>query len=172
MGPANVRHPCFVQIRRVDEDEWRLAAEVRLRALQEDPDVFGSSAERELRFTERHWRMRLRSSATWVAVDDDGVGRGMVTMILEPGSPVDDRHVVGLWVAPEARRRGVGWALLDAVRAAARDEGARTVSLWVVDDNHAAGDLYVRAGFARTGESHPSQREPGRVEERLVLEVG
>lgn len=170
--PAPVRHPGLVQIRRVDEDEWRLVADVRLRALQEDPEVFGSSAERELRFTERHWRMRLRSSATWVAVDDDGVGRGTVTMILEPGSPEDDRHVVGLWVAPEARRQGVGWALLDAVRAAARSEGARTVSLWVVDDNHAAGDLYVRAGFTRTGERHALQRDPERTEERLVLEVG
>jgi len=158
-----------VQIRRAVEDDWELLAQVRLRALREDGGAFGSTLSREEMFTERHWRMRLRSSTTWLALDDEGGGRGMVTMILEPGSPVDDRHVVGLWVAPEARRRGVGWALLDAVRHAASGEGARTASLWVVDDNHAAIDLYVRAGYTRTGERQVLPRDPSRTEERYAL---
>lgn len=161
-----------MQIRRAGEDDWKLLAEVRLRALREDGSAFGSTLSREEMFTERHWRMRLRSSLTWIAVDEAGEGRGMVTMILEPGSPVDDRHVVGLWVAPESRRSGVGWALLDAVRHAASDEGARTASLWVVDDNHAAIDLYVRAGYARTGERQVLPRDPSRTEERYALALG
>lgn len=156
-------------IRRVDEDDWPLAAQVRLRALREDPAAFGSTLAREESFREQHWRMRLRSTTTWVAVDEDGQGRGMVTMILEPGSPVDDRHVVGLWVAPEVRRRGIGWSLLDALRRAAVAEDARTASLWVVDDNHAAIDLYVRAGYTRTGERQVLPRDPDRTEERYAL---
>jgi len=158
-----------VQIRRVGEDDWALIRDVRLRALSEDPGVFGSSIQREQMFKESHWRMRARTVSTWIAVDTTGVGRGIVSMLLEPGSPVDDRHVVGLWVAREVRRQGIGWRLLDAARAAAVDEDARTLSLWVVDDNHAAGDLYVRAGFARTGERHELQREPARIEERYEL---
>lgn len=158
-----------MQIRRVDEDDWRLVSHVRLRALREDGPAFGSTLAREEMFTERHWRMRLRSASSWVAVDDAGEGRGMVTMILEPGSPTDDRHVVGLWVAPESRRHGVGWALLDAVRHAASAEDARTASLWVVDDNHAAIDLYVRAGYTRTGERQALPRDPDRTEERYAL---
>jgi ribosomal protein S18 acetylase RimI-like enzyme len=159
-----------VQIRRAHEDDWPSVREVRLRALREDPAAFGSSLAREEMFTESHWRMRVRGAATWLAVDDDGVPRGLVGMIQEPGSPTSDRHVVQLWVAPEVRRRGIGWALLDAVRAAARAEGASTVSLWVADGNHAAGDLYVRAGFERTNERHAAT--PSRVEERLVLRLG
>ena len=46
------------------------------------------------------------------------------------------------------------------------------MSLWVVDENHAAGDLYVRAGFTRTGERHEVQRDPERTEERYVLTLG
>ena len=116
-----------VIVQQVGENDWRLVQEVRLRALREDPDVFGASLAREERFVESHWRMRLRTSTTWIAVDDGGVGRGIVTMMQEPGSPTDDRHVVSLWVAPEARRQGVGWALLDAVRTAAAAQDARTV---------------------------------------------
>jgi len=162
-------HPVLVQIRRVEEDEWALVRDVRLRALREDPGVFGSSLAREEMFKESHWRMRVRTVTTWLALDSTGVPRGIVSMLLEPGSPADDRHVVSLWVAPEVRRQGIGWHLLDTVRGAAVEEDARTVSLWVVDDNHAAGDLYVRAGFTRTGERHELQREPERIEERYVL---
>lgn len=158
-----------VDIRQVGENDWRLVQGVRLRALRENPDVFGASLAREERFAESHWRMRLRTSATWVAVDDDGVGRGMVTMMQEPGSPVDDRHVVALWVAAESRRHGVGWTLLDTVRRAAVVEDARTVSLWLLDSNHAAGDLFVRSGYTRTGERQVLPRDPSQTEERYVL---
>lgn len=158
-------------IHRATEDDWALVRDVRLRALRESPEVFGSSLAREESFRESHWRMRVRTGPTWVAVDDEKVGRGLVSMIQEPGSPVDDRHVVALWVAPEVRRQGVGWALLDAVRATAAADGAHTLSLWIVDGNNAAGDLYVRAGFARTGERQPLPRDPSRVEERWVREL-
>jgi ribosomal protein S18 acetylase RimI-like enzyme len=166
-----VGHAVGVQIRQMQEDDWRTVRDVRLRALREDPDVFGSSLAREEMFAETHWRMRLRSAATWVALDDEGTPRGLVGMIQEPGSPTTDRHVVQLWVAPEARRQGLAWALLDAVWAAARTEGATTVSLWVTDGNHAAGDLFVRAGFVRTNERHARSRDASHVEERLVLTI-
>ncbi|WP_448629448.1 N-acetyltransferase family protein [Cellulomonas soli] len=158
----------MVQIRKADEDDWALVQQVRLRSLREDGDVFGSSLVREEMFKESHWRMRLRSSPTWLALDEAGLVIGCVSAIQEPGSPVDDRHVVALWVAPESRRRGVGWALLDAVRATAQHEGARTVSLWLEDSNHGAVDLSVRAGFTRTSERHQLTRDPSRVEERYV----
>ncbi|NTW39310.1 MAG: GNAT family N-acetyltransferase [Cellulomonadaceae bacterium] len=158
-----------VQIRRADEDDWALVQQVRLRSLREDGDVFGSSLAREEMFKESHWRMRLRSSPTWLAVTDGGATVGCVSMILEPGSPADDRHVVALWVAPEVRRRGVGWTLLDTVRRAAVHDEARTVSLWLEDSNHGAVDLAVRAGFTRTSERHALTRDPSRVEERYVL---
>jgi hypothetical protein len=57
------------------------------------------------------------------------------------------------------------------VRTAAAAEGATTVSLWVVDDNHPAGDLFVRAGYVRTKERQALPRDPSRTEERLVLRL-
>lgn len=160
-----------MQIRRVDEDDWPLVQDVRLRALRDAPHAFGSTIARESGFKESHWRMRVRSTPTWVALDDAGAPQGMVSLVLEPGSPADDRHVVALWVAPDRRRRGTAWALLDVVARAAAADGARTVSLWVVDDNAAAIDLYVRAGFQRTGERQPLPRDPDRTEERYVRTV-
>ncbi|MBO3102715.1 GNAT family N-acetyltransferase [Cellulomonas fengjieae] len=158
-----------MRIQQVTEDDWPLVQDVRLRSLREDPALLGASLVREERFVESHWRMRLRTSTTWVAVDDAGTGRGIVTMMQEPGSPTDDRHIVSLWVAPESRRQGVGWSLVDAVRQAAGEQDARTVSLWLLDGNHAAGDLFVRSGFTRTGERQVVPRDPSQTEERYQL---
>lgn len=160
-----------MQISQATEDDWAAVSTIRLRALREDPDAFGSTLEREERFKEKHWRMRMRTVPTWLAFDEAGEPRGIISMLLEPGSPTDDRHVVGLWVAPESRRQGLAWALLDAIRHAAIADGARTVSLWLVDGNHAAGDLYVRAGFTRTGERMATPRDADVIEERYVLEL-
>ena len=165
-----MRHAGGVRIVRVGEDAWRAVRDVRLRALHDAPDSFGSTAGREERFAEAHWRMRIRGTPTWLALDDDDeVPRGMVSLIQEPGSPIDDRHLVSLWVAPEARRRGLGWSLIDAARDQALLDGARTLSLWVLEGNTPAGDLYVRAGFRRTGVRQQLPRDATLVEERYEL---
>ncbi len=169
MGRACTACWGVVEIVRVGEDQWQSVRDVRLRALTESPESFGSSLDRERAFTEQHWRRRLRGTPTWLAVDDAGEYRGIVSLIQEPGSPVDDRHIVSLWVAAEARRQGIGWALLDAARDQAILDGARTLSLWVLDGNTAAGDLYVRAGFRRTGIRQRLPRDASLVEERYEL---
>jgi ribosomal protein S18 acetylase RimI-like enzyme len=59
--------------------------------------------------------------------------------------------VMGLAVAPEARRRGVGSALLSAAEQHARARGARKLFLRVLSTNESALRLYGRLGFEREG---------------------
>ncbi len=59
--------------------------------------------------------------------------------------------VMGLAVAPAARRRGVAAALLAAVEQQARARGARKLSLRVLGTNDVAMRLYDRLGFQREG---------------------
>lgn len=56
-------------------------------------------------------------------------------------------HVTDLYVAPEARSRGVGSALLAAVIEPAREAGLDYVSLEVLTRNNEARRLYDRLGF-------------------------
>ncbi|WP_421733770.1 hypothetical protein [Cellulomonas sp.] len=53
---------------------------------------------------------------------------------------------------------------MNAVRRAAVADDARTVSLWLLDGNHVAGDLYVCAGFTRTGERQVLPRDASQTE--------
>ncbi|GAA1631426.1 hypothetical protein GCM10009744_19570 [Kribbella alba] len=55
--------------------------------------------------------------------------------------------VAGLAVAPTARRRGVGSALLDAITAEARRRHGRKISLNVFSANLRAQRLYERHGY-------------------------
>lgn len=104
-----------MRVRRLAEDDWRQLQGIRLRSLTEDHPVLGS-VEREQGFRESHWRMRIRGSAWFVATHRRRTV-GIASVIAEPGTPVDERHVVGLWVAPEARGTTAWAALLDAAAA-------------------------------------------------------
>jgi hypothetical protein len=63
----------IIQIRQLNENDWREFSQIRLRALQNDPLVFGSNYEKESRMTEDEWRNRLRSddSAIFALYHDD-----------------------------------------------------------------------------------------------------
>lgn len=169
-----------MKIIRAGEDDWERVREVRLRALRDSPSAFTSSLEREEGFREQHWRMRLRGS-TWFLADDDATpdgadgGRagaiGVVCGMEEPGAPAGDRHVVALWVAPDDRGRGVGQRLLAAVEDWAREQGAATLSLWLVDGNESAARAYRRRGFRPTGIRMVVPRDPSRTEERWELDL-
>jgi ribosomal protein S18 acetylase RimI-like enzyme len=62
---------------------------------------------------------------------------------------------LSIGVAAEARGRGVGSALLDALLTLARERGYRAVSL-SVDRRNPARRLYERKGFRDAGISDPS----------------
>jgi ribosomal protein S18 acetylase RimI-like enzyme len=77
-------------------------------------------------------------------------------------------------VRPEARRQGVAVQLLDAARARVTEQGARSVALWVTDENPGARAFYEAYGFRRTDVT--GALPPGRTglqqELRLDLEEG
>lgn len=60
-------------------------------------------------------------------------------------------EITGLGVHPDARRRGIGSALLAAAVARAAEGGARKVALRVLATNPGAIGLYASAGFAEEG---------------------
>lgn len=92
-----------------------------------------------------------------VAVDDAGSPLGAAwlrcTSAAAPGWGwvADDVPELSLGVLGPARGAGVGSAVLDACLAAARDAGARAVSLSVEDGNDAARGMYERRGFRVVG---------------------
>lgn len=85
---------------------------------------------------------------------------GVFGLVVREGDPAgvlvcrtvgDEAEILTVGVAPWARRRGVGLALMSAARGLARQAGAAALFLEVDVDNAAAISLYERLGFARAG---------------------
>lgn len=109
-----------------DHGRWRA---LRHRALAADPDCFAAAA---------HAHPDAQPAlAMFVAVDDRGDDVGLAGL----GA---GRELVSMWVAPQARRSGVGRALVSAVLAAAADQPVR---LRVMAGNGAATRFYAGLGF-------------------------
>jgi putative acetyltransferase len=89
-------------------------------------------------------------AAVFVAEED---GRVLARLSLARDPHPASRHVadLGLMVAEEARRRGIGRLLLDEAVAWARSAGIRKLELHVFPWNEPALRLYESFGFEREG---------------------
>ncbi len=135
-------------LRRLGQDDWEVLRDVRLRALEDSPDAFGSTLDRERDFPEKEWRRRLVRPVYAVLV------RGRPVAMA--GAFTDDGRVQvwGMWTDPGHRGRGFARTLLDALlREPVAD--ALPVSLHVNTANAGARSVYERYGFVPTGELEP-----------------
>ena len=147
------------ELRRLRPDDWEVLREIRLRALTESPDAFGSTVDREREFDEKDWRRRLVRPVFAVLVDDRPVA--MAGAFTDEGR----LQVWGMWTDPAHRGRGHARTLLDALVGDAV-AGGLPVSLHVNTANPVARAAYESYGFVATGELEPLR--PG-SEQRIEL---
>lgn len=144
-----------VEIRTLTVDDAETFRALRLRALREEPEAFGSSWEEEnARPLERTIaRLQDRNLISFGGFDVDGNLAGMVRLLRHDGVKV--RHkadIISMYVAPEARGRGLGRQLIEAAIAHARETpGIEQLLLAVVTTNIAARNLYLTTGFEPYG---------------------
>jgi ribosomal protein S18 acetylase RimI-like enzyme len=144
-----------IEIRQVKPEEYeeagRVTASAWLEVLPSDPGpewdgYLASIAD-----------IRGRADRTLVlGAFEDGRALGTVTLEVDarvneysdPLSP-DAANIRMLGVAPEARRRGIGRALMDAAMAEARARGKRVLTLNTGERQLAAIAMYEAMGFTR-----------------------
>ena len=158
-----------------DADEFR---RLRLRALREHPDAFGSSykAESAAPIEAAAERLRLNAgsqdSFTLGAYRGDKLV-GMVGFYQESREKTRHRgNIWGMYVPSEEQGRGTGRALLArALELAKALPGLEQVELQVVTRNRRARDLYASFGFATYGTEPRALLVDGEYldEEHMVL---
>jgi ribosomal protein S18 acetylase RimI-like enzyme len=169
-----------VGVRRIRPEEWAELRDVRLRALEDSPDSFGSTAVEALRRDDHHWRAWAEtgaSSPTTAVFVADGGGKlvGLCGAFLHED---DSRiaQIVAMWVAPDLRGRGLADELLDAATRWSIEQDAEDLVLDVTETNQGARRLYERAGFRETGTRAPLRSNPGlltrEMRKPLRLEFG
>jgi len=83
-----------------------------------------------------------------------------------------EAEVLTFGVLPEARRRGIGRALIEAVVGETRRRGVASIVLEVAADNGAARRLYAGCGFLQVGRRPRYYRRAGTAVDALILRRG
>ena len=123
--------------RRIRPDDGPLLRSIRLRALEGAPDAFGTTLAEALAYPEDAWDHRATECAASETtalffVEDEGGAVGMAGGSFEDDDPAP--ALISMWVEPPARGHGGGEALIEAVTAWAREQGAARLHLWVKPD--------------------------------------
>ncbi|MDW4572519.1 GNAT family N-acetyltransferase [Microbacterium sp. M3] len=154
-------------VRRIRADEWPRVRDLRIEAVS-DPDAaiaFLYTPEEELAHDDGFWRARAARAAAGgeaaqFVAEVDGEWVGTATVLVRPAGIADHTgrtvyvsraDVVGVYVRPSARGRGVIDGLLDAAAEWTAAQGLARLTLDVHADNARAQAAYRRNGFAPTG---------------------
>ncbi|WP_316520637.1 GNAT family N-acetyltransferase [Kitasatospora brasiliensis] len=182
-----------ITIRRVRTEDWQRLRDIRLDALLDPvaPVAFLETHEQAAAQPDEFWQDRTTKAATapdvaqFVAEAEDGRWLGSMTGLVErPGAggalggdvvEVDQVHVVGVYVRPEARGTGLAQELIRTVQDWAwslTEPRMQRVRLFVHEDNPRAQALYRKAGFEPTGVTVPMPGDDTRREIELEVPRG
>ena len=165
-----------MKIRPLTDADVEAFVKIRRAALVDTPLAFSASPEDDVASSPETIRMQLKRAPDYAVVgafDDHLVG------IL---GVMRDRHIkwqhkaflVGMYVAPTHRNRGIAAALLQAaVEHARRLAGITSVHLSVSDATPGARRLYERAGFEVWGSEPDALHYEGKayVEHHMILRL-
>ncbi|SEN42422.1 GNAT family N-acetyltransferase [Lihuaxuella thermophila] len=145
-----------MKIRVLTKEDAPLYWPVRLRALKENPEAFGASYEESANRSLEQVAERLNASDNQFilgAFEADGQLVGLTGFSRESLSKMKHKSMIwGMYVAPEARGRGVGRLLLhEVLEKAKKMDGLEQIHLTVVTKNTPARNLYLSMGFRPYG---------------------
>jgi ribosomal protein S18 acetylase RimI-like enzyme len=159
-------------IRRLQPDDWSALRAIRLQALREVPEVYGTTLDQEIDRPDEFWRDRLTDPANPIFCGFQA-GTAVALAGLRDGAGGNVRHrgfIWGVFVAGPWRGRGLGEAVMRALldHADARAELDFT-ELNVRADNTSAARLYARLGFRAVGTIPRALKHAGRYGDELMM---
>lgn len=149
----------MISIHPIEIHAWPHYRDLRLRALLDSPDAFGSTHAQEVGRTDEAWSARAAMAASserdrlLLAFDGD-TPCGLLWCKLSVDEP-GRADLYQMWVAPASRGKGAGRALLQAALSWAAQAGARRARLGVTVGDTPAMRLYLALGFVPVGLPEP-----------------
>jgi ribosomal protein S18 acetylase RimI-like enzyme len=161
---------CPFVIRRLAAADAECFRALRLAGLRDCPEAFGASYEDEAIKPVGWFADRLEANLVFGACQDLSILVAIAGLRLQPGKSSHKAQLWGMFVAQEARRRGLATALLAQLisHAACAIEEIR---LSVVNANAEAVRLYANAGFGVYGLESRALKIDGRYYDELLMSL-
>lgn len=167
-----------MSIRILNEFDAQLYQELRLSALKINPEAFGSTYEREAKFTLETVVERLKPNDNKFvlgAFEDKNLLVGIVTFVRESSLKIAHKgNVFGMFVKPEMRGQGLGkLLLLELIKKSKDCIGLEQINLTVISSNNPAKNLYRSIGFQIYGVEKNALKDNRKYfdEDLMVLKV-
>jgi GNAT superfamily N-acetyltransferase len=154
-----------VTVELIDPDQWSRLREIRLKALQINPEAFGGTFEKESAEDEAAWRDKFNKNDFLIASVDGVDGAIMYIEVLD-GDFGATCWIGGCWSDPQFRGKGLFSAMMKFVDQ--QDRGWDVQGLGVWTDNYSAIAAYEKLGFVKMGEDTASTRQPGKFYQRMI----
>jgi ribosomal protein S18 acetylase RimI-like enzyme len=159
-------------VRQLATDDLDAFWALRLRALTDNPEAFGSTYEETVARGKTQMLQRLgqaSESFSLGAFDDTLIG----TAGFHRDKRAKERHrgsVYGVYVVPERRRQGAGKALMqELIARVKRLEGLEQLNLVVVTSEQAACRLYLSLGFEIYGTAPRVLKQNGQYWDEYLM---
>jgi ribosomal protein S18 acetylase RimI-like enzyme len=164
--------PLIRRIRPQDAEAWRA---VRLRALLDAPDAFGSTYDETVTRPAEEWtssaaRKTAGPAETLLLAFRGGQVVGLAGGFTAPEHP-HERILISMWVDPALRGSGLARRLVHRICDWSTAAGANAVRLWVTETNDRARALYEACGFTPTGQREPLPSKPSLDEIEMRLDL-
>jgi RimJ/RimL family protein N-acetyltransferase len=162
---ANYSSP---QIRRLEICDAALFRDIRLEALQKNPEAFGSTFEKENAQPLSWFEARLGLADIFGAFVD-GTLAGMAGYSAQENSKQAHKGLLWtMYVQASSRNLGLGRKLVAAVLDHARGR-VEMVQLTVVSENKSAHRLYCAMGFVEYGYEKKALKHDGRYYDEILM---
>lgn len=155
--------------------DWEIYRALRLAALQESPNAFGSTLAAEQLQPAEQWQDRLTTAqaskvdlALMALVDSAPAGLAWGQADAKDSETV---NIFQMWVAPQYRNLGIGKGLLEQIISWARNNNAKTVQLAAVCGDTPAMRLYSSMGFLPTGSPEPLREHSALLSQNMILRL-
>ena len=147
-----------VEIITLRVDEWPLYKQIRVEAVTDSPQAFGSNREQQLVHPDSFWQKRLedaaRGESQWLLfARSAGDLVGMIGAYRDENTS-QEATVISVYVTPSARGRGISALLMKAILEKLRQAGMRKVWIGVNIEQKAALHLYQKTGFQVVATEH------------------
>jgi ribosomal protein S18 acetylase RimI-like enzyme len=161
--------PTHIKIRRLSTADAVLYRDIRLEALQCNPEAYGSTFEIENTKPLTWFSDRLGTCNVFGAFDGSELV-GIAGLLIGEGQ--NEAHkglLVGMYVQPSSRKAGIGQQLVETVVEFARQR-VELIQLAVVCNNdQAARRLYVRLGFLEYGIEKKALKQDGQYYDEVLM---
>jgi len=158
-----------LSIRMCGVDDWEDLRAIRLEALIDTPEAYGSTYEESVRQSDAQWKNAASTRLYYLAYRDGRVV-GMVSGGFNDSYP-GTRWLYGMYVTPSERGTGTAAVLVRSIGEWAKSHGVGEVYLHVGSSVPRARAFYDKMGFRPTGESFNMDRDTSLTLYTMVQEL-